>query len=203
MLDRRTALESPSPDHLLAIPDNPDPIAAMTALPALADLPSWATTEADEAIARWTAACVRDERSAAARAAEAATLAVVDRLPPDAEDSVVGRAWVDAQLTAVRAWIADPTPAHQALARASFDPTRQTNAWSDFDLVDGWVAETADFAVHTVWSGALEGDVTPPAPRSCAALAAVCAARALMSDGVDSTEAVVHVARAIARVLAG
>jgi hypothetical protein len=122
-------------------------------------------------------------------------------LPPNAEDGVVDRAWVDAQLAVVRAWIADPTPAHQELARASFDPTRQAHAWSDFDLADGWVAETADFAVHTVWSGALEGYVTPPAPRACAALAAVCAARALTSDGVDPNEAVTRVARAIALAL--
>lgn len=188
-------------DPLFAIPDDPDPIAAMRALPALADLPPWATTGADDAIARWTASCVVDDRAAAARAAEAAALAVVDRLPPDADDSVVDRAWVDAQLAVVRAWIADPTPAHQELARASFDPTRQAHAWSDFDLVDGWVAEAADFAVHTVWSGALEGYVTPPAPRACAALAAVCAARAMTSDGVDPNEAVTRVARAVALAL--
>lgn len=188
-------------ESLLAMPDAPDPIAAMKALPALADVPPWATTDADAALARWTAACVGDDRAAAARAGRAAVEAVVDRLPPDAEDTVVGREWVDAQLAAVRAWIAEPTPAHQELARASFDPTRHTHAWSDFDLVDGWIAETADFAIHTVWSGALEGYVTPPPPRGCAALAAVCAARALTSDGVDANEAVVGVARAIARAL--
>ena len=49
--------------------------------------------------------------------------------------------------------------------------------------------------------GALAGYATPPAPRACAALAAVCAARALTSDGVDPNEAVTRVARAVALAL--
>ena len=192
---RRRALRNGM--RLRAMHDDPDPIAAMSALPHLADMPPWATTDADAAIARWTAAYVGDERRAAARAARAAVLAVLDRLPPDAEDTVVTRDWVDAQLAAVSAWIADPSASHQELARASMDPTRQTFAWSDFDFVDGWIAEASDFAVHAVWSGALEGYVKPPSPRVCAALAAVCAARALTCEGVDASVAVARIARTI------
>ena len=178
-----------------------DPVAAMSELPLLVELPSWATTDADAAIACWTAASVADDRGAAARAAQGAVIAVLDRLPPDAEDTVVGREWVDAQLTAVSTWLAEPRLAHQELARASFDPTRQMRAWSDFDLVDGWIAEAADFAVHTVWSGALAGYIAPPTPRVCAALAAVCAARALVSDGVDPSGAIARIASAIVKAL--
>jgi hypothetical protein len=108
---------------------------------------------------------------------------------------------VEAQLAAVRAWIDEPSSSRQELARASFDPTRQTHAWSDFDLVDPWIAEASDFAIHTIWSGALQHYVTPPDPRVCAALAAVCAARALESDGVEASEAVVQIARAIVAAL--
>jgi hypothetical protein len=178
-----------------------DPLAAMNALPPGVDLPAWATTDADACIARWTTACVTDNRAAAARSALAAVAAVLDRLPPDAEDSVVSRAWVDEQLAAVSAWIAAPTSSHQQLAHACFDHTRQTRAWSDFDLVDGWIAEASDFAVQTVWAGAVDGYVTAPPPHVCAALAAVCAVRALTSDGVDPNQAVVRIARAILHAL--
>jgi hypothetical protein len=62
---------------LRARPEAAEPIAAMKELPCLEELPSWARTDADAAIARWTAACVAEDRSAAARAAHAAVLAVL------------------------------------------------------------------------------------------------------------------------------
>ena len=62
------------------------------------------------------------------------------------------------RMDAVEGWLTTRSDERQALALASFDHTRQTRAWRWPDVGhDAWIDEVADFAVHTVWSGALRG----------------------------------------------
>jgi hypothetical protein len=185
-------------DKLLSMLDDSDAIAVMARLPGVLQWPDWSNTIEDIALGRWVAAWVGDDRARCVAAALAAVRVVAPRLPPASEDSAVTPEWIEAQRWAVSSWIAEPSAANQSAAMASFDPTRQTRAWTAFDLVDAWVAEASDFAVHAVLAGDLQGHVTPPSPRACAALAAVCAARALVLDGVGGRAALVEVASAIA-----
>jgi hypothetical protein len=95
----------------------------------------------------------------------------------------------------------------QLLALDSLDHTRQPRAWSldasarskssTVDRVNAWIDEAADFAVHTVWSGALHGPFEPPRPHICAGLVAICATRALLSGGVSRRRSTLLVKRAL------
>src|SRR6185503_20137536 len=97
--------------------------------------------------------------------------------------------------------------AAQALALSVLGPVRNTLACASgssstvIDRVDLWIDAAADFAVHAVWSGALPGPFDAPRPHLCAGLAAVCARRALTSDGVRGKQSTLLVARAVAAAI--
>jgi hypothetical protein len=164
--------------ELAALLDQADPVHAMSELACSWSRPAWAKTRADLAIGNYVARAVGTDRVLCVRAGLAALLRVAPLLPPDCEELAVSHAWLDEQIGALEVWLEDPSAENQRWTGGTYDATRQTSAWRDFDLVDAWIQETADFAIHAVWSGALAGYVQPPPPPSCAALAAVCATRA-------------------------
>jgi hypothetical protein len=162
--------------------------------------PEWVRVE-DAPLGNWVAGFVGHERARCAAAALAVIRFIAPRLPPDAEDVVTTHASIEERIAAIELWRAEKSETAQSLALSAFDHTRQTRAWrwpGVIDRVDAWIEEAADFAVHTVWSGALPGPFEPPRPHLCAGLAAICARRALLNDGVHGQQSALLVARTVA-----
>lgn len=149
--------------------------------------PAWASSASDDAIASWVASVITslgDDRMACARVALSALVVVSPLSSPDGGDVVLQSTALADKRDAVARWISDPTAENQWLARHLLDPTRQLHAWSDFAiLTDAWILETADFALHAVWSGSATWYLAPPSPRICAELAAISASRAFATSG--------------------
>jgi hypothetical protein len=130
---------------------------------------------------------------------------------PDApvEELAIDPAWLDAQLAALDSWLArgdeqltvgDERDADDVVAMM-IDVTRQTCAWRDFDVVDGWLLEAADFACCAVnVPAALVASGRMRTPIEFTALAAISASRALICAGVVPDEAVLTITRAVALV---
>jgi hypothetical protein len=175
------------------------------------NLPSWAQLPHDAAIARAVATLIDDgDQSRCVRAAVSAIRAVRDRMPAaPVEELAVEPAWLDAQLAALDTWLVtrDALDEHRAMTgegdageavAAMIDVTRQTCAWRDFDVVDGWLLEAADFACCAVKvPAALIAAGRARTPTECAVLAAISTTRALICAGVAPDEAVSAVARAV------
>ena len=151
----------------------------------------------DALVGNWTFMVVGSDRQRCVAAAVAAVRIVAPRLPPDAYDAATTRDSVNARIVVAERWLQAPSVRNQELALSSFDHTRQTHAWSDFDFSDAWTNEAADFALHAVWSGALRGPFEPVPPAVCAVLAAVCAARSLALEGISLRDSSLTIARAI------
>lgn len=176
----------------------------------LVNLPAWAKLPHDAAIARAVATLIDDgDQPRCVRAAVSAIRAVRDRMPnAPVEELAVDPAWLDAQLDALDMWLVtrDTLDEHRALTEgdadeaiaAMIDVTRQTCAWRDFDVVDGWLREAADFACCAVkMPAALVAAGRVRTPIECAVLAALSTTRALICDGVAPDEAVFAIARAV------
>ncbi len=167
--------------------------------------PAWARTTTDDVIASWVASVIAGlgaDRVACARVALSALGVVSPLLPPDDEVLAIQSAALAEKRDAVTRWIADPTTERQQRAQHLLDPTRQLHAWSDFPIiVDAWILETADFALHAVWSGSATWYLDPPSPRICAELATICARRALVAAGREPLQSIRELAIAMAAQL--
>ena len=187
--------------NLLALLRAQDAVGQLATLEGFPEKPQWANRSTDAAIGNFVAALVGADRERCVRAGLAAVEVVAPHLPPDSEESLLTHEWLAVQIGSLKGWLAAPTAENQKLYGGDYDATRQTAAWKDFDVVDAWIAEASDFAVHAIWSGAFKHYATPPAPQSCAALCAVCATRALILDGVEANAAVLEIAKAVAAAM--
>jgi hypothetical protein len=183
------------PPHELI--DLHDAFDAMRALPPF-EPTEWTGRPEDAAIGNWTLAVVGDHESCV-RAALAAVRAIRERMP-DApiEELAVDPAWIDDQVRVIEDWLDHLDAPHAEMASMTIDVTRQTSAWRDFDVVDGWIGEAADFAIQAVnVPTALARLGRLREPTTFAVLAAICAVRALVCDGLAPRIAVLEIARAI------
>ena len=184
---------------LATLLDEHDAIARMQALPAFDGLPAWAGRDHDAAIASFVAELVGGDDELCVRVALAA-LNTVRGYMPDAPvaELAVDPSWLDLQIAAVERYLELRDEASAELAGQTIDVTRQTSAWRDFDVADGWIGEATDFAVQAVRApSAYVAAGCARDPRTCAVLAAICATRALVCAAIDADQATLAVARAV------
>lgn len=163
----------------------------------LVNLPAWAQLPHDREIAKLVAThLARSDQVTCVRAAVSAVRAVRDRMPDSPiEELAVDPAWLDAQLAALVSWL-DGVAEADAVG-GMIDVTRQTSAWRDFDVVDGWILEAVDFACCAVnVPAALVAAGYGRTHSEWAVLAAISATKALVCDGVPPRSAVAAIARA-------
>lgn len=179
----------------------------MSDLPDLADLrvlgakttEVWAgaTDPTSRGLIAWANRRFGDDREAAVRGGLAACKLVVDSYPSEN----ARRAYVDAMVASMEAYLAAPTREHQEATMKLLDVTRAQHAWQAPDETAAlWILEAVDHAAIAVWSNSgMSIYITPAPPRMSAARGCACVLRALVLLGKSEDAAAAELVAAIAR----
>jgi hypothetical protein len=144
----------------------------------------------------WTRQTIGTDRVHAVRVAVAACRLAVGRysdaggLPP--------RSYVDGMISAIDAWLADPSKERTEAVRLSLDVTRQAHAWQrDGADPSAWILEAVDHASLAVWSGERASYIVPMDYATCAARSVACVLHALLRAGVAEPAAIGSIVTAV------